>query len=209
MNNKEIITEIIEDLESNNEITWPNYGKINREKLIECWSVYRDIPDSQYYGYKAKNGPGEAYKKIFSYTNKTNTKPWRDYVLEQYNYKYCPKCKNILSYDNFNTGSQHVNKKSASCKSCTNTKSSKHYQENKPLYNAKSAKYRASKLQRTPEWSSNEEIKEIYKNCPEGYHVDHVIPLQGELVSGLHVAENLQYLTAHDNLAKSNKFEVT
>ena len=96
MNNKEIITEIIEDLESNNEITWPNYGKINREKLIECWSVYRDIPDSQYYGYKAKNGPGEAYKKIFSYTNKTNTKPWRDYVLEQYNYKYCPKCKNIL-----------------------------------------------------------------------------------------------------------------
>lgn len=49
-------------------------------------------------------------------------------------------------------------------------------------------------------------IKEIYTNCPEGMHVDHIIPLQGVLVSGLHVDTNLQYLSVKDNIIKSNNF---
>lgn len=73
---------------------------------------------------------------------------------------------------------------------------------------ARLAKYKAAKLQRTPRWLSETQLKEIqsiYTNCPKGYEVDHIVPLQGNLVSGLHVPWNLQYLKVRDNRVKYNK----
>jgi hypothetical protein len=64
-----------------------------------------------------------------------------------------------------------------------------------------------TKLQ-CPKWANKDKIREIYLNCPKGHHVDHIIPLRGKLVSGLHVVENLQYLTAYENNRKHNKYEV-
>lgn len=80
-------------------------------------------------------------------------------------------------------------------------------QANKHKTRLKSANERAARLSRTPPWSDKEAIKEFYLNCPEGHHVDHKIPLRGELVSGLHVVDNLQYLLVSENLKKGNKFE--
>ena len=55
-------------------------------------------------------------------------------------------------------------------------------------------------------YDDKKEIAEFYRNCPKGYHVDHIIPLNGKSVSGLHTISNLQYLPANENLRKSNKF---
>jgi len=67
------------------------------------------------------------------------------------------------------------------------------------------AKYRAAQLKATPKFANLNKIKEIYKNCPKGYAVDHIVPLQGKNVCGLHVHWNMQYLTKSENSSKSNK----
>ena len=77
--------------------------------------------------------------------------------------------------------------------------------KNNNLINALQAKRRAMKLKATPKFANLKKIKEIYKNCPKGYTVDHIIPLQGNNVCGLHVEWNLQYLTRSENSSKSNK----
>ena len=77
-----------------------------------------------------------------------------------------------------------------------------------PEYRRADARKRLlSKIKRTPLWADNQKILEFYKNRPEGMHVDHIIPLHHKLVSGLHVENNLQYLSDTDNLIKSNKFD--
>lgn len=78
------------------------------------------------------------------------------------------------------------------------------------------AKRKAAKKQRTPKWLTREhlaQIEAIYALAKqtqnlfdEPFEVDHIVPLQGENVSGLHVPWNLQVLPAYLNRAKHNKF---
>ena len=84
---------------------------------------------------------------------------------------------------------------------------SREWRKNNPAHrNALKRKYIADKIKRTPIWANLSEIVEFYKGCPNGYHVDHIYPLRGKYVSGLHVIENLQYLTAKENMSKNNRF---
>ena len=78
---------------------------------------------------------------------------------------------------------------------------------------ANTIKRRASKLQRTPKWANLKAITSFYEMAKEletvfpwKQHVDHIVPLQGKLVSGLHVENNLQIIPWFENVSKANRF---
>lgn len=89
------------------------------------------------------------------------------------------------------------------------------YRENPDKSAAKTAAYRASKMQRVPPWFGELDelaVQEathlaVLRKRVTGvdWHVDHVVPLRGKRVSGLHIAANLQVIPAVENLRKSNK----
>ena len=86
------------------------------------------------------------------------------------------------------------------------------------INNASYAKRRAAKIQRVPKWLTNRDLKVIKafysiaqmlsKVNNEVWHVDHKIPLQGNLVSGLHVPSNLQLMRGIENETKRNEYYV-
>lgn len=86
--------------------------------------------------------------------------------------------------------------------------------KNAHLISSYSAKRRAAAIRRTPAWlqeSDFQYISGLYESCKiitaltgVQHHVDHILPLQGKYVSGLHVPSNLQILTASENSKKLN-----
>jgi hypothetical protein len=92
------------------------------------------------------------------------------------------------------------------------------FAQNKDKRAAYEGKRRAAQLQRTPSWLTEDDlwiIEQAYElaeirtkmfNFP--WHVDHIIPLQGKQVSGMHHPLNIQVIPAKENLSKSNKHSV-
>lgn len=109
------------------------------------------------------------------------------------------------------------------CKSCRRQYDSQHYQnnnirikeqileyqrQNRKRMRAINRRYTLAKAHRTPQWLTLEQRRQIinfYINCLEGMVVDHIYPLQGKYVSGLHHPDNLQYLTLKENCYKYNR----
>jgi hypothetical protein len=81
---------------------------------------------------------------------------------------------------------------------------------------AKTAKRRTAKKQATPLWGNHKAIQIEYelaawctKVMETPYEVDHIIPIQGKLVCGLHVENNLRVIPWIDNVKKGNNFAET
>lgn len=143
----------------------------------------------------------------------------------------CTGCREHKSFDCFYESSRAGYKYRSRCILCTN-KDNRQYHHSTPtkqqkrgkLYRdnnkdkvcAASARRRAAVLQRTPKWLTADDWKWIawhYKHSQvmsqlhgEPYEVDHILPLQGELVSGFHVPWNMQVITQSENRSKSGKF---
>ena len=88
----------------------------------------------------------------------------------------------------------------------------------KTIKRINSARHRASKLQRTPRWLAEVDFKKIERKYAyaqrktettgEQWVVDHVIPLRGKFVSGLHVPTNLRVIKRVTNCSKQNHFDL-
>lgn len=78
--------------------------------------------------------------------------------------------------------------------------------ENPHKARANNKRSRAARRNAVPPWADNAVIDKIYEGCPDGHQVDHIVPIQGDAVSGLHVEANLQYLTKEANSGKKNRF---
>lgn len=99
-----------------------------------------------------------------------------------------------------------------------NQRSREYFKNNAGIAKAKRARRRASMSNATPKWLNaihKAQIAEFYEiatalEMQTGIkrHVDHIIPLKANGVSGLHVPWNLQILTAQENLSKRNKYEI-
>lgn len=120
---------------------------------------------------------------------------WKFVLLRSVEYKFCYVCEQIKPYSKFGLDKHTTDGRFKKCRYCRSF-------DNASLY--------SSRKLRIPSWYLKEkkQIAAFYDGCPEGFHVDHIIPLQGELVSGLHTLSNLQYLPAADNIAKGNTFDI-
>lgn len=123
-----------------------------------------------------------------------------NWLLLKNNWLYCSICEKVKSVESFRRKSSNTSGYQSSCKKCTRSGLNKSQRSIQ-------ARRIAIKLKATPKWADLQKIKEIYDNCPNGYHVDHIIPLQGKYVCGLHVENNLQYLLASNNISKNNYHE--
>lgn len=93
----------------------------------------------------------------------------------------------------------------------------KSYRTRNPFWVTQAAaKRRAALLCRTPKWLTSEDLFRIStmylmsfaltKETGIEHHVDHIIPLRGRYVSGLHVPDNLQVIPGIENLRKNNSW---
>lgn len=140
--------------------------------------------------------------------------------------KKCTCCLQELSLSSFGKNKRIKDGLQSMCKQCTNTfvktwrdnnldrarAACKKWRSRHKEYDvAKTAKRKALKLSATPAWADKDKIKTEYalaKWCTNvmgmSYHVDHIVPLKGKTVCGLHVEANLRVIPAVDNINKSN-----
>lgn len=145
----------------------------------------------------------------------------RDFIRERERRYYN---ENLEDYRNTGLRYRRKNRKKAKRKAKeyydTNTEHCRkvrreYARNNRGRLNALESKRRAQKIKATPAWADHEAMVKIYEECKritdatgEQYHVDHIIPLQSDIVCGLHCEDNLRIIPKEDNLRKRNSHEL-
>ncbi len=129
--------------------------------------------------------------------------------------KLCRRCKQTKQHNEFNKDKYETDGLKRYCKICDRAYSSAWSKNNRAKATAKCNRRRVAKLNRMLKWGKlhlKPEIDVWYRRAQlatifmgEPYEVDHIEPLQGKNVSGLHVPWNLTLLTKKENSSKGNR----
>jgi hypothetical protein len=129
--------------------------------------------------------------------------------------KRCYNCKTTKPKNEFGSNKSQPDSLKSECILCNRKLKAKWKKENPDKVNAQRARRRAAKLNRMLKWGKEylkPEIDNWYRRAKlatifmeEPYEVDHIEPLQGKDVSGLHVPWNLTLLTQSENASKGNR----
>tara|TARA_R110000782_G_C14792607_1_gene411087 strand:- start:1296 stop:1790 length:495 start_codon:yes stop_codon:yes gene_type:complete len=133
---------------------------------------------------------------------------------------YCKGCLYVLSRKSAVKNREKINKEAVAYraeKRIQIRKNAKKWREtHKGKKNADTAKRFAAKMQRIPKWLTKDEKDRmscyyqlsamLTRESGYDWHVDHIVPMRGESVSGLHVPWNLRVIPAQDNMNKGNRY---
>lgn len=124
-------------------------------------------------------------------------------------YKTCSTCGCTKAASLFSRNASRTDGLSSQCKHCKNVE---YKRNNRGAVNENHSIRKAHVKRATPAWVNREELRKMYISAANEtrrtgipHHVDHIEPIQGIDVSGLHVPWNLQVVTASYNCAKSNR----
>lgn len=171
-------------------------------KSSRCKKCVNSLRDKDYHKkyYKENKEIADQYKRDWSEKNKEKVKLQKK---QKYNLNVEAILENKRKYYLENREKILANKREYS-------------KLNRSKKNANEAKRHSRKNQRTPSWLTTEHLKQIeaffwlsrdlYRITGEVYNVDHIVPLQGKNVCGLHVPWNLQVLPRDLNIKKGNKY---
>jgi len=123
----------------------------------------------------------------------------------------CSCCKSEKAESEFYAHPKMATGRQSRCKECTKAAARSSYRKSPEATKLRAYERERALLHRIPEWANRAAIKKIYKQAKAltettgvVYHVDHIIPINSPLVCGLHVEDNLQILTAEENMKKRN-----
>lgn len=131
--------------------------------------------------------------------------------------KTCYKCKGSKDKTEFYKDRTKYDGLEGLCKTCCNEKKKDWIKRNPQKEYARWLKKKQAKKQRTVKWNTEltdlaclealDLCKRLEKLTGSVWHLDHIVPLRGKTVSGLHVWNNFQVLPAAVNIKKSNTWQ--